>query len=538
MTTAPSSPEGRPDHATGEAVDAPVADPTTQRRGVRLTVRWLQRIVVALVGATLGVLLLGRVEAPIGPFDATVAFTPAISGGAELEIPPLGSLAVDAYDGPLRLDVQLRRVDQLRAQALATDPTQLDGVVDRVSADLRAAVEQLAWTTGAAALGGAALFSFIALRRTREPVIAVGLSVVLLAGTAGLGAATWRPQALSQPTYTGLLVNANSLIGSAQDIVARYDAYRASLEDLVTNVSTLYSAVSTLPDPAMTADSVALLHVSDIHLNPAGAGLVSQVVAQFGIDGVLDTGDIVDWGSPAENQTFGWIGALGVPYVFIRGNHDSAVTAAAVDAQPNTVVLDDTGTTVAGIEVVGAPDPRFTPDKDAEGGTQTLEETGEELADAIADLDTPPSIAMVHDPKQAPPLDGVVPLVLAGHTHERDVSVLDDGTRLMVEGSTGGAGLRGLQGEEPTPLTCTVLYLDPATGALTAYDEITLGGLGQSEVTIERTYVQALPTGDDEDGGQDDGGPGNGPDGGGPDGGGDQATPTDQPVEGPAVPTP
>ena len=54
---------------------------------------------------------------------------------------------------------------------------------------------------------------------------------------------------------------------------------------------------------------------------------------------------------------------------------------------------------------------------------------------------------MVHDPKQAAPLDGVVPLVLAGHTHERKVSELDDGTRLMVEGSTGGAGLRGLQGE-------------------------------------------------------------------------------------------
>ncbi|SCX45910.1 Predicted phosphohydrolase, MPP superfamily [Klenkia marina] len=510
MTTPPPS---SVDEATdGEAAGSEVP---ARRSWVPVLVRWLQRVVVALVGATLGVLLLGRVEAPIGPFDATVAFTPAISGGAELEIPPLGALAVDAYDGPLRLDVQLRRVDQVRAQALATDPAQLDGVVDRVSADLRTAVEQLAWTTGAAALGGAALFSVIALRRTREPFIAVGLATVLLAGTAGLGVATWRPEALSQPTYTGLLVNANSLIGSAQDIVARYDAYRASLEDLVSNVSTLYSAVSTLPDPAATGDSVTLLHVSDLHLNPAGADLVGQVVAQFGVDGVLDTGDVVDWGSPAENQTFGWIGALGVPYVYIRGNHDSAVTAAAVAAQPNAVVLDDTGTTVDGISVVGAPDPRFTPDKDAEGATQTLEETGQELVDYIGTLDDPPSIALVHDPKQAPPLDGVVPLVLAGHTHEREVSVLEDGTRLMVEGSTGGAGLRGLQGEDPTPLSCTVLYLDPATGELTAYDEITLGGLGQSEVTIERTYVEPLPTGD-----------------------GEEPAPTDQPVQGPALPTP
>jgi hypothetical protein len=100
---------------------------------------------------------------------------------------------------------------------------------------------------------------------------------------------------------------------------------------------------------------------------------------------------------------------------------------------------------------------------------------------------------MVHDPEQAPPLDGVVPLVLAGHTHERAVTRLDGGTLLMVEGSTGGAGLRALQGAFPEPLTCTVLYLDPGTGALTAYDEITLGGLGRSQVTIEREVVGPVP---------------------------------------------
>ena len=82
-----------------------------------------------------------------------------------------------------------------------------------------------------------------------------------------------------------------------------------------------------------------------------------------------------------------------------------------------------------------------------------LIDSGKALADVIDDLPDPPAIAMVHDPKQAGPLDGHVPLVLAGHTHARKVSVLDDGTRLMVEGSTGGAGLRGLQGEEPTPLS-------------------------------------------------------------------------------------
>ncbi len=484
-------------------VSEPTASPVAGHRSrrARTAGRWLFRLAVAVAGTVVGILLLGRVEAPIGPFDATVAFTPT-GGGATVEVPPLGALAVDAYDGPLGLDVQLRRVDEARVQALAADPAQLDGLVDRVSEDLQAAVVRLAGKTAAAGVGGAVLISLVAFRRWREPVVAAGASVVLLAGTAGFGAATWRPEALSQPTYTGLLVNATSLIGDARDIVARFDAYRASLEDLVGNVGTLYAALSALPQPAGDADTVALLHVSDLHLNPAGFDLMAQVVDQFAVDGVLDTGDITDWGSEPENQLISRVGQLGVPYVYIRGNHDSAITAGLVAAQPNATVLDDSATTVAGISVVGARDPRFTPDQDATGDVESLEQTGEDLTEVAGELPEPPAIAMVHDPAQAPPLDGVVPLVLAGHTHEREVETLDDETLLMVQGSTGGAGLRALQGEYPEPLTCTVLYLDPATGALVAYDDITLGGLGESEATIVRTVVPDPAEGTDpEDGG-------------------------------------
>jgi hypothetical protein len=156
-------------------------------------------------------------------------------------------------------------------------------------------------------------------------------------------------------------------------------------------------------------------------------------------------------------------------------------------------VLNYSDTTVAGIPIVGAPDPRFTPDKrtgDDDFPVDQLAATGEQLAEKAEGLDPPPAIAMVHDPRQATPLDGVVPVVLAGHTHDREVTDLDGGTLLMVEGSTGGAGLRGLQGDYPEPLTCTVLYVDRTDGSLRAYDEITLGGLGLTEATIQRTVVQ------------------------------------------------
>jgi hypothetical protein len=101
-----------------------------------------------------------------------------------------------------------------------------------------------------------------------------------------------------------------------------------------------------------------------------------------------------------------------------------------------------------------------------------------------------PDITMVHDPASATPLRDKVPLVLAGHLHHREERTLGR-TKVLVEGSTGGAGMRGLQKEKPTPLECSVLYFDAGTHKLEAYDNITLGGLGQTEATIQRHVVPA-----------------------------------------------
>ncbi|HEY3001232.1 MAG TPA: hypothetical protein VGJ44_02690, partial [Kribbellaceae bacterium] len=80
------------------------------------------------------------------------------------------------------------------------------------------------------------------------------------------------------------------------------------------------------------------------------------------------------------------------------------------------------------------------------------------------------------------------PLVLAGHTHKRKITKLDKDTTLMVEGSTGARGLRGIGELEPTPLQMTLLYFSPA-GDLQAYDEITVSGAGQSKVELKRTLL-------------------------------------------------
>ncbi|PID52822.1 MAG: hypothetical protein CSB46_11780, partial [Micrococcales bacterium] len=123
-----------------------------------------------------------------------------------------------------------------------------------------------------------------------------------------------------------------------------------------------------------------------------------------------------------------------------------------------------------------------------------------DVIEASAEDGKPVDVALIHNAAQPYPLFGQVPLVLSGHFHKRS-RVLDDatGTRVMTEGSTGGAGvtvgaLRSLMEDRPEPLQATLLYFlpDERDGGyrLSAFDEVSVGGLGLNSVVVRRSTVE------------------------------------------------
>jgi predicted phosphodiesterase len=230
--------------------------------------------------------------------------------------------------------------------------------------------------------------------------------------------------------------------------------------------------------------------VSDLHVNPASWDVIRSVTKQFEVDAIIDAGDISDHGTAAENAYLEPIATLGVPYVWVRGNHDSMDTQRGVADQPNGVVLDDQVKEVAGLRIAGIGDPRFTPDKDTRDrpAPVSVTQTGLGLADLIRSqpAGAPVDVAVIHDPDGATQLDGVVPLALSGHLHVRKERFMPGGTFQFIQGSTGASGLRGLEKEKPTPVMASVLYFDRATHQLQAWDDIKLGGLGLQSASIER----------------------------------------------------
>src|SRR5690606_11866786 len=242
-------------------------------------------------------------------------------------------------------------------------------------------------------------------------------------------------------------------------------------------------------------DVIRILNVSDLHLGEHAWGVVSSVVDQFKVDIIVDSGDITDHGTEAENQFLQTIPYLGVPYVWVRGNHDSSATQKAMEQLANVVVLDGQVETVKGVRFLGAGDPRFTPDHSRDPSTQEVAAAvaqAEALAKVAERQVDPVDVIVYHDGTAgAAALDGSAPLILAGHRHVRIRMVLPQGTRLMHEGSTGGSGLRALEGEEDKPddIQMSVLYLDRNTKPPGAGGEIPPGGPGPRAAQVERDQV-------------------------------------------------
>ncbi|MBX6384529.1 MAG: metallophosphoesterase [Microbispora sp.] len=470
-------------------------------RVTRVSVRVFAIVLAAVIGGWLGMTFGAKVDTPVGPADVGMSLAPSWSGETVIDVRPLGTLSFDTHNAPVRLDLRIEAVHPEVAEEIIKDPRWGDRLPSTIEADVMSGLRSLAVRAVLFAVAAGFLTGLVAFRRLSRAAWTAAGSLAMVVVIGGVSALTFNPRSIVEPRYTGLLTGVPSLIGSAQSIVSKFSEYRGQLAKLVTNVSQLYEAGSNLPIFDPDPGTIRVLHVSDLHINPLAWSVIKSLKDQFKADLIIDTGDISDHGTKAENEFVKEIGSLGVPYVYVRGNHDSMTTQRAVGKQKNTIVLDGAAAKVKGLTIYGIGDPRFTPDKSvqAEGDeSKMLVDLGRANAAKLVpggwskSAPTPPAgeiaadIVAVHDPTVGRGLSGYVPLVLSGHVHARSTELLPSGTRLMIQGSTGGAGLRGLEHDEPTPLTASVLYIGKKSHRLEAWDDITVGGLGEQWIQAER----------------------------------------------------
>jgi len=465
-------------------------------------------VVTALIGGFLGWLLAPTATAQVGPLTLGIDLRPSLHGGTVVELPPVGSVSFDSHSGPLRIEASVLEVDVDVAQEIISSPDALKQLEEEAPAIMIRALARAGLIGVSIALLGAAGGGYLVYRTRRRTLAAFTVATVAIAGMGVTTAVTFEGDSLAQPRFEGLLSQAPYISTAGLNAVDRLESYRSGLSDFVQSVTALYTASENLPVLPHDEDITVVLHVSDIHLNPLAYDLIEQLVPQFGVDAVLDTGDITSWGTEAESATLAPIGRLDVPYIFVAGNHDSTLTAQTVANFPNAVVLNDEVETVVGITWAGIADPRFLPDDNSgdgvgrAAGKQMVANATEQLAETVQaynedNPDAPVDVALIHDPSSLGPLFGEVPLILSGHYHRRIDRLDASGTRVRSEGTTGGAGItsRGLERlseGNPVPMEASLLYFASSgerEGELLAYDEITVGGLGLASINLSRTII-------------------------------------------------
>ncbi|MFN2390122.1 MAG: metallophosphoesterase [Actinomycetota bacterium] len=444
-------------------------------------------VVAAAVG---GLMFVPPVVMGVGP---TAVSARAELGHAEtvVRVPAIGTVSAGTHSIPLRLQVDIDEVDVERLADLATSTTGRAELREAIEQDLGILARRIAVRTlsGAAALG---VITTLVLfqRRWRRALAGAAVggmgALLVLAGTA----VDYRLEAFDDPTFNGPISRARAVIDAVGERVQLLDEARSRYEIAARRMSDLMVVLGAPARDPRQLDTV-ILHVSDIHANPLAFDFISQLVAEFDADAVVDTGDIsssvLDTGGlsslsgPIDELMTREIERLRVPYLFVSGNHDAPGTLRRLAALDNVELLDGSSTAVDSVDIFGWADPTYSTapipeDAKREDRAAEAPRVAEGLQGTTAD------VLAVHDSILSRDAFGEVGVVVAGHTHEGSIEEID-GSRILTVGSTGATGLKSLTLETDKTYDAQLLYFDDDD--LVAVDYVRLQNLN-GDFTLER----------------------------------------------------
>ena len=410
------------------------------------------------------------VSGTVGP--GTLTIDPSLrAGDTAIDLPPLGLLRIDSHRGPLGFDARVDRIDFDQAGAVVSQQDPVGTLRGQVEHDLR----PLLWRLGrhtlvAAVLAGLLVGLVLPRRRLRYVAVTVAASVGFVAVAGTVMAITFDPDSFDQPQFEGALAAAPDVIATVQRHIDDVSVVEGRLQALSDRVVDLYRSVEG-DSPTASADTV-ILHVSDLHSNPVGIQLVEDTAKQFGVDAIVDTGDVTSFGASIEGVIVDRIAKIDVPYYVVPGNHDSRAMRQALGAA-GVEVLDPGVVEIGDVKILGLGDPTFTADNDVSNQRyrDNLAAAGERLRKLIRVQH--PDVVAVHNPEQLDASMGQFDVGLAGHIHHPDISY-QDGSVVVVAGSAGATGMGALLTETDLPYQMQLLQF--RGGRLIAVDRIVFQG--------------------------------------------------------------
>lgn len=448
-------------------------------------------LVAALLLACSFVQLFSHVSLKYDSFSFDLKLNLAPNGGSIVEVPPFGNLSAETHRTPLQIVFALNGIDFSRLEETLPSISSQQDFLDTIKTKLYEALLVLFATVLLSAFIGSWIALIIFRINHNDPLflrtIIIVLSIFIILSLAT--AVSFDVSAFEHPRYQGSLQSAPWLMGIINMGIENVEIISKSIRSVSAELPLLYQQAINLEDISGLNPDLTVLHVSDIHNNPAAFEFIEQLTASFKVDFIIDTGDITDYGTALESPIINNIADLKLPYLFIAGNHDNPMIIKRLKQIKNVVIIDKKIVNQSGLNIVGISDPAATEYSSDVLDDAALGETRNELVALLEDTPKVPDILAVHNRKIIEPFVDYIPVILHGHDHSYKLQITDKSV-ISDAGSTGAAGLRGLT-EKGVPYSASVLYWqkdEDSNLRLKAVDSIKIDGT-QGKMTAERNVI-------------------------------------------------
>jgi Icc-related predicted phosphoesterase len=450
--------------------------------------RVLALIIIVVISSMVFIQLFTRISFQYDSFSFTLKANFNPSGGAVLNIPPVGQLFLKTHYTPWQFIFTLDAID------FATLEKQLDSIpakeewLKTLQRETLHAVLKLFILIIITGMTGAILTLLIFRIKPFSKDFWYGIlgTLTLILMFIITTALTYDPDAIDCPQYRGVLASAPWAMNLVTMGLDNIEIIGDNLKKISQDIPLLFKQAGQIKNIGDLQFDIAALHVSDIHNNPAAFEFITELVNNFKIQFIIDTGDLTDYGTPLEAEIIKRIARIRIPYIFLPGNHDSPLIIKRLKKIPFVKVLEEGIITVKGLTIAGQSDPAALSYNSDVASEADLKKAAEALSKTVQNAKTNPHIILTHNRKVVVDLIGQVPLILHGHDHQYRLTT-ESGTIINDAGTTGAAGLRGLT-EEGVAYSAAILYWKKGqNGALTfkALDSIKINGVA-GKLTIER----------------------------------------------------
>ena len=297
-----------------------------------------------------------------GAFEFETSIKVFGSGKTRIHFPPLGNITASTHKGPLDLCFSLKNINLDELTEYASTISQTDSWSDNIIEQLKTTVFKYLLSLLLLAFILGVLCSLLSSRQkiNKFEMFFSGLiNFLVLLLLISLAACSYNPEAFSYAEYEGILEAAPWVFSVLEEEgIGIIEEIGLQFTDVVENISFMQKEMELSVAKEKSDNIINILHISDIHNNPAAFDFIRRITDTYKVDLIIDTGDRVDYGTALEMDFLAHkMNEISVPCVFIPGNHDSPLVVEQLKLNDNITVLEEGIIEAAGLRIAGLADP-------------------------------------------------------------------------------------------------------------------------------------------------------------------------------------